>query len=157
MGALVQSVFASLFFEQQKIRNRVVRIALEWLNTPYHPHAKLKHVGCDCATLLTEVYAEAGVVPPIELEHYSPEFMLHRSEEIYLQTVAKYGREIPIERLGVGDVVVWKFGRCFSHGAIVLEWPRIIHAVMGRGVLLGDASNDADLLGRPVKFFSPWA
>src|SRR6266404_2930519 len=117
MGAHVPSVFEHLFFEQQKMRNRVVRIALEWLNTPYHPHAKLKHVGCDCATLLTEVYAEAGVVKPIELEHYSPEFMLHRSEEIYLQTVLKYGREI--EKPGLGDVAVWKFGRCFSHGAIV--------------------------------------
>ena len=27
-----------------------------------------------------------------------------------------------------GDVSVYRVGRCFSHGAIVTEWPFIIHA-----------------------------
>jgi cell wall-associated NlpC family hydrolase len=141
---------------RQRERDRVVRIAHEWLNTPYHTAARLKKVGCDCATLLTQVYFEAGLVGHVDLEHYPPDWFMHRSEERYLQEVKRHALEISGPP-AAGDIAVWKVGRCYAHGAIVIEWPRIIHSVMGRGVLLGDASIDADLIEKPVKFFSPWA
>lgn len=138
----------------ERERGRVVRIAREWVNTPYHTEARLKHIGCDCATLLVEVYAEAKVVPRFDIEHYPPDWHLHKSEELYLNQVLKYAREIYEPK--PGDICLWQMGRTFSHGAIIIEWPTIIHSVMGRGVLYGDASNDADLIDRKRRFFSPW-
>jgi len=136
-------------------RERVIQIARTWLNTPYHPEARVKGAGCDCATLLAEVYKEAGVIPHFEIEHYPQDWHLHRSEELYLNQVLRFAHEVtaPLP----GDICLWQIGRTFSHGAIVIAWPSIINAVMGRGVLYGDASNDGDLIGRKHRFFSPWA
>ena len=61
------------------------------------------------------------------------------------------------------DIALWRFGRCFSHGAIVIGWPIVIHAYAGKGCILEDASRARWLsqIGergsaqpRPVKFFS---
>lgn len=134
-------------------REEVVRIAHTWLNTPYHPEARVKGHGCDCATLLAEVYAEAGVIPSFAIEHYPPDWHHHRSEELYLNQVLKFAKEV--ETPLPGDIALWRFGRTYSHGAIVLQWPIVIHAVMDRGVLFGNASTDGDL-DRPRRFFSPW-
>jgi cell wall-associated NlpC family hydrolase len=100
---------------------------------------------------------------------------LHQSEEIYLQTVAPVMREIfPVRAnwsretsaQGVrlkfpqpADFVIFKFGRTFSHGAIVVDWPIIIHSYIPHGVLLSDAERDGELIGRERKFFEvkAWA
>ncbi|MGN6965964.1 NlpC/P60 family protein, partial [Neisseria sp. P0016.S002] len=52
-----------------------------------------------------------------------------------------------------GDVVVWKFGRTFSHGAVYVGDNKIIHSYIGRGVVL-DELDQAELSGRPMKFFT---
>jgi hypothetical protein len=49
--------------------------------------------------------------------------------------------------------VIFKFGRTFSHGAIVVDWPIIIHSYIPHGVLLSDAERDGELIGREIKFF----
>jgi hypothetical protein len=51
-----------------------------------------------------------------------------------------------------GDVAVFRYGRTYSHGAIVIAWPRLIHAYWQRGVVWGDATL-YPLAGRPVRFF----
>jgi hypothetical protein len=72
-----------------------------------------------------------------------------------LEGLTRYAREIdgPPQR---GDVAVFKFGRCFAHGAIVVAWPRLIHAWCNAGVVLADACQ-APLNGRQVRFFDPFA
>ena len=92
--------------------------------------------------------------------------MLHRDAELYLEGLLQYTREIegPPQP---GDIVLWKFGRCFSHGAIVIEWPTVIHACAGRNVSIDDAEaaawlthigENTDECGkpRPRRFFSYW-
>lgn len=141
-------------------RDRVVRIAHEYLRTPYHTGARVKGVGVDCLTLLACVFSDAGLVLDPTIPHYSPEFMLHRSDEKYIEGLLQHAREVgaPPAR---GDIVLWKFGRCFSHAALVVEWPLVIHAYVGRTVQLEDVSKAEWLLKlgngpRPVKFFSYW-
>ena len=107
-------------------RAAVVAEAQSWLRTPFHDCAELKGVGVDCAHLVYAVYRACGIVPEIEIPAYSPQFMLHQSAEIYLGFVLKHAVEV--EAPQPGDLVLWKFGRCFSHSAIVVDWPRIIHA-----------------------------
>lgn len=143
-------------------RMRVVAVASTWLGTPYHTGGHIKGVGVDCLTLLAEVYAEAGLTEPIDLPHYPHDWHLHRGDERYLEGLLHYAKETadPMP----GDIVLWKFGRCFSHGAIVVKWPVIIHAYVGRATTLENAeaalwlsyvgeSGSAVKL-RPKKFFS---
>lgn len=148
-------------------RAAVVSAARSWIGTPYHHRAMLKGVGADCVTFIAGVFAEAGLIPAVtELPEYSPQFHLNRDDEIYLDALA--GRFAEIEGPPQpGDLVLWRFGRAFSHGGIVAEWPAVIHALWGAGVQLDDASRSNRLatigLGedgcgkpRPRRFFTFW-
>lgn len=144
-------------------RVAVVNEVRSWLGTPYHHEARVKGVGVDCAQLLIGVYSAVGLAPPPAVEHYPPDWHLHRTAERYLSIVLDHAREIPGPPLA-GDIVLWRFGRCFSHGAIVVEWPLVIHAYLGRACTLENAETAAWLafIGesgveqgkiRPRKFF----
>ena len=135
-------------------RRRVVAEAKTWLRTPYHHMGRIKGGGTDCLMLLTEVYEAAGVIPHVDVTFYPPDWNLHRDAERYLQGLMRYARGIggPPQS---GDVAVFKFGRCFAHGAIVVSWPRLIHAWWDAGVVYGDA-DQPPLIGRPVRFFDPY-
>jgi NlpC/P60 family putative phage cell wall peptidase len=134
-------------------REAVIGEAESWLGTPYHHMARLKGVGCDCLTLLIAVYHAADVIPAIEIPYYPPDWHLHRGVERYMDGLLDHAREI--EAPEPGDVALFKFGRCFAHGAIVTEWPRLIHAWNGLGVCRGNG-NKPPLSERAVRYFSPF-
>jgi hypothetical protein len=79
---------------------------------------------------------------------------LHRDAERYVHGVMRYAREIGGSPQS-GDVAVFKFGRCFAHGAIVVTWPRLIHAWCDAGVVFADG-DQPPLIGRQVRFFDPF-
>jgi cell wall-associated NlpC family hydrolase len=130
--------------------NTVVIEALTWLNTPYHHQGRVKGAGTDCAMILCEVYEACGLVPHIDPRPYPPDWHLHRSEERYLRWIEDYADKVD-EPLP-GDVALYQFGRTISHGAIVVEWPTIIHAYRGEGVVLADGTQGA-LAGRLAGFW----
>jgi cell wall-associated NlpC family hydrolase len=147
-------------------RARVVEVARSYLNTPYLHMGRRRGAGVDCLTLLAEVYREAGVTGHVQVPFYPKDWMHHRSAELYMLGLLQHMHEIPGPPLP-GDVALWKFGRCFSHGAIVVQWPHVIHAYAGRCVTLENAEAAAwlNFIGentedhgkvRPRKFFSRW-
>lgn len=134
-------------------REQIVRAAREWLGTPYHHRAAVQGAGTDCAMFPLAVYKECGLIP----EDYPPppyamQWHLHRSEELYIKELEKFSRPIagPPQP---GDFVVFRFGRTFSHGAIVIAWPLIIHSCIPHGVVLADAERDGELMGRERRVF----
>ncbi|MGD0826569.1 MAG: hypothetical protein ABSA09_00575 [Desulfobaccales bacterium] len=165
-------------------RQAVLAEAESWIGTPFHHQGRVKgsQGGVDCAMLLLEVFLAAGVIDlkvvssqlpvaskgngkklgtgnwKLETLNYSQQWHLHRAEEKYLEMIrALGGREIsnPLH----GDIAVWKIGRAFSHAAIVLLWPCIIHAAAApvSACILDNALLSALNLGRyPVKFFTAW-
>jgi cell wall-associated NlpC family hydrolase len=165
-------------------RELVCRIARSWIGTPYHHRGRVKGAGVDCAMFPLEVYREAGVIGEVEVPYYPADWMLHRGEEIYLNVVLRHAREITeaigcrLSAIGQsassgncedaerpradsrepialpGDFVLYHFGRCWAHGAIVLEWPLIIHALTGKGVVLADGEREGCLVGRARRWFS---
>ena len=137
----------------QPSRSDVVAQALSWLRTPYHHRGTIKGVGADCAQFPMQVYAACGVIAPFDTGDYPPDWHLHRSEERYLCYVNRLARQIDIADVQPADFVVFRVGRCFSHGAIVIAWPRIIHAVVGQSVMLDEATNGR-LAAAAVKAFT---
>lgn len=134
------------------IRQKVVAEAVSWLNTPYHPRGRLKGVGVDCAMLLAEVYERAGVIPHVEPGFYSQQFGLHRSEEVFERFVLEHG--VPVDEPEPGDVVLFKYGRCFSHGGILISPIRFVHAVLAsKRVCYGDLS-DVEVSDRERRFYT---
>lgn len=143
----------------------MVEIAFSWLRTPYVHHAKIKGAGADCLTLLAGIYEEAGLIGPVNIPYYPHDWHLHHAAERYLEGLLQYTHEV--ESPLPGDIILWKFGRCFSHGAIVVDYPKIIHAHIRSNCQLEDAEkaewlkyigeNGADKGKlRPVKYFSFW-
>lgn len=113
----------------------------------------MKGAGVDCLNLLNEVYRACGLIARIDIPHYPQDWHLHRDAERFLDGLMRYAREIdgPPEP---GDIALFRFGRCFSHGAIVTAWPVLIHAnFMAKAVTWGSAAL-APLDGREVRFFS---
>lgn len=122
---------------------------------------KLKGVGIDCAQILVEVYSAVGVIEWFSTGRYVRDWMMHQSEERYLALIIPHAeeydwREEPIE---ASDIVVWRFGKTYSHGGIVTKWPRFVHAYAEYGMVEeGDASvsSHLTLLGRaprPMRAF----
>ena len=140
-------------------RANVVRIARTWLGTPYRPLGRVRGSGCDCATFPAEVYAAAGVIAPIAIGHYPPDWHLHQGGERYLARVLEVAREVAAPQ--TGDFVLYRMGRALAHGAIVIAWPRIVHAAWNIGVVEDDGTAPALTYDRRAgrrerRFYSCW-
>ena len=136
-------------------RAAVVQEALSWQGTPYHHAARIKGAGVDCGQILAAVFEAAGLVPHIEPDEYPGDWCCHRGEERYLGHVEQYAHRIEGPPLP-GDIVLYQWGRCISHGAIVVAWPQVIHAYVRQGVILDDAVANSALASRQVGFWSVW-
>lgn len=148
--------------DEDLLRRRVITEAYSWLDTPHVHNQRAKGAGVDCANFPAAVYAAAGLIPPQAVEAYPAQWHLHRQdgqqpEERYLNRVLTYAREFDGPLLP-GDFVLWKFGHCWAHGAIVIKWPIVIHAAARQGVVLGNAERDSMdkhlLKDRAPRFFT---
>lgn len=136
-------------------RIAVVAEAIAWVEakTPYMPHAKLKGLGCDCATFILCVYRDLGMVEDVDAGCYSIQAHLHKPltpahEQLltqYVDTILRFADEIPEAEAQPGDMVLFKTARAFAHGAIVINWPTVAHAAIGHGVVFADVSIDPHL------------
>jgi len=144
--------------EEQR-RAAVVAEAVSWIGTPFHHAARVKGAGVDCLMLLAEVYERAGISAHIEPPFYVPDWHLHRDAERYMEGLLHYAQPIAGPPQGPeprpGDIALFRFGRTFSHGAIVTRWPRLIHAYWTIGVVWGDATL-YPLACRAARFFTPF-
>lgn len=138
--------------EQERLA--VIAEARTWIGTPFHQNAALKGIGVDCGRFLTEVYGACGIAVPRDLEHWPKDWMMHADGEQYLSIIRKFAREV--ESPQPGDVILFRFGRAYSHSAIIVEYPRVmIHSGWRSGVQIGSAA-ETMFARRPKLFFSPW-
>lgn len=134
-------------------REAVIKEALTWEKTPHHNGARIKGAGVDCGQFPIAVYSAVGLMPDIQGLRYSAQFHLHRDEEWYLKIADANGTRV--EKPQRGDFALYKIGRIYSHGAIVMNWPRIIHAWVHVGVTQ-DIGDQGHLARKDVLFFSPF-
>ena len=116
---------------------KIADAALEWLGTPYVNNAMAKGHGVDCAYLLIASLIGSGLIAKgqLQIENYSNEWHLHRSEEKYLKYVQKVADEVPIDDIRIGDFLLYQYGRCISHGAIYVGNNLVVHAFVDLGVI----------------------
>ena len=120
---------------------RVVAEARRWLGTPYRHQASLRGVGADCLGLVRGVWRAVVGAEPEVLPPYAPDWAEVGGEETLLAAARRWLIEVPLERMGVGDVVLFRMspGCAVKHCAIVSGMsgaePRMIHAYWGRAVV----------------------
>jgi cell wall-associated NlpC family hydrolase len=141
-------------------RAGVVAAARSYVGTPYRHMGRAKgpNGGVDCAQLVWLVFHECGLTPFLPLEPYPPDFMLHQGIERYMAVVLERAHEIAEAQAQPGDVVLYRVGRLFAHGGIVIDpgWPYIVHAWAPARLVIADKGAAHKLAGRPRKFFSRW-
>jgi len=136
-------------------RAAVVAEAAGWLGTPWHHRARVKGAGVDCIQFVIAVFSACGLCPAIDTGDYSRDWMLHRDDELILDGLRQYAWEI--ERPGLGDIVVYRFGRTFSHVGIFSAPDRIIHAYLAESEVIIGHPDGGQLAGRERKYFSVWS
>lgn len=141
-------------------RSSVVAEARKWIGTPYHHQADVLGSGVDCGMLLVRVFVDTGLCDPFDPRPYANDWMLHRSEERYLGFVFDRTKEVTSPQ--PGDVVVYRFGRCYSHGGIVTAANPliIIHALKAAKQVIEEEVMTSVALSNPCRaprFFSYWA
>ena len=139
--------------EEAAGRAAFIAEALSWMRTPFADCADVKgpNGAVDCAMLLVRSAVDTGRIPPFDPRPYSPRWMLHKSEEKFLDWMVTLGsREVPSPQ--VGDIVLWQFGRTFSHGAILINSEEVIHAYAAAGGVLVSRRDEPLLRFLPVTF-----
>lgn len=141
-------------------RAAVVAEARKWVRTPYHAGADVLGAGIDCGMLLVRAFVDSGLVAPFDPRPYPQDWMMHNDGERYLGFVGDLCREVAAP--GLGDVAVFRYGRCYSHGGVItaLDPLKIVHAYAQRRAVVEDEltkNADLNLPIRKVKFFSFWA
>lgn len=154
--------FTSLFRPDIELyRQDIAEEALTWLGTPFAHQQRLKGVGADCVQWIDQVYVVALRTlgwQPHDFGNYPVSWMLHGTEEIFLNGARKMCREVAIPLHGDMALFKYRMSRTYSHGAIVLAWPKVIHADPRKGVnkvSITDASQPP-LSGHEPFFFTPF-
>lgn len=108
----------------------IVAESLTWVGTPFVDCADTKgpHGGIDCAMLLVRTYVDTGMLEPFDPRPYSNQWHLHQDEEKFLEIIEGQLRGQRVETPRLGDVIVYQWGRCYAHGAIVINSDEIVHA-----------------------------
>lgn len=137
-------------------RDDICAEARRWLGTPWHHRQRVHGAGVDCAQFLIAVYESCGLLQPGQVEpgDYPPDWHLHRAEERFLSGVLDVCE--PTETPRPGDVTLFAYGRCASHGAIVLPAGEIIHSYRrDGGVVISNLGASAELSERLIGYYAP--
>lgn len=124
-------------------RALVVAEARTWLGTPYRGNQGCKGVGVDCAWILLRVYSACGLIRDFDPPRYKSALArMREGEHFYRSMILRFAVEVRRDPLP-GDIVLFRVplvsrrnGTVLTratHGAIVTEWPRVVHAYSAAG------------------------
>ena len=115
-------------------RTQIVEAARQWIDTPFHHQARLKHVGVDCVGLVIGVARELELVPQdLDVMGYP------RTPDgtSLMSTMHQHMREIDRAVMQPGDVIVVSFDKDPQHLCILGDYRHgglsIIHAAGNTG------------------------
>lgn len=158
---------------QSEIEQRAAFIAeaMTWLGTPFRDCARIKGPGgaVDCAGLLLGSAKNIGMLgEAFDPGKYSGQWHLHRGEEKFLAwldlAIAARGCGAEVQREAIpGDIIVYRVGRCFSHGGIIIENNHVLHAYYSTQNVTISPRGETELAclpdgkPRPFKLFDLWS
>jgi hypothetical protein len=135
------------------LRHAVIEEAKSWIGTPFHDGAKLKGVGVDCGQFVAAVFENCGW-EPIKIGEYKALFFMHQCNPMYIDLVRKHSVETAAK--DPGNIAMYRVGKSYGHGCIIVEWPMVIHAGEHTGVELADATQGRLTMGKTPIIFDPF-
>lgn len=135
-----------------------------WLRpspTPYLDNARIRGVGADCETFICEVFNAIGLFTAQNIPFVPSQWYLNTKEELYLKYLSRYAAEYEFtpgrssHPPQTGDIICVKHRWVYAHGAIVLDWPNVIHCFPPCVQISNVLFNPVFASGQ-IKFFNPW-
>jgi len=153
--------------EEAAGRMAIVQEGLSWIGTPFVNCGDIKgrDGAVDCAMLAVRCYVDTGRLAPFDPRPYPPDWHRHKSEQRFLGWIQDTLGACEVEAPRLGDVVVYQFGRCFSHSGITINSTEIVHAFYIAGCVLVSDMDEPVLKSvtlaakdypRPRKYFDVW-
>lgn len=148
-------------------REELTAEAVTWERTPYHRNAKVKGVGCDCATLIFCPFRACGIVPDEQIGVFADDWAANAKEEIYMLRILRHAYKVA-EGISYrtfnpepGNIVLTKTSEslhAYDHGGIVIKWPMVLHsAPCAPGyVTQVDATKHFLWCFKKIYVFDPW-
>jgi cell wall-associated NlpC family hydrolase len=145
---------------EEEGRALVIAEARKWLKTPYHGCADVLGAGVDCGMLLVRAFVDCGLVAPFDPRPYTQDWHLHKDEEKYLGFVTS--RLTRTETPKPGDVMIFRYGRCYSHGGLVTATDPLtmIHAFLTRQSVIEEPLWESPEFSDPTReprFYTLWS
>lgn len=154
--------------QEAEQRASAVRECLSWIGTPFQDCGFVKgpQGAVDCAMMLVGTYGAAGMIGDFDPRPYPPRWFQHSSEERFLGCLEQLGaRETDRAATMPGDVLVWRFGRTFAHGSVLVNSREVCHAYAASGGVMVTGLDEPLLstitfrgqdIPRPVRVFTLW-
>lgn len=117
-------------------RADVVRLARQWLGTPYHHQASRLGAGVDCIGLVRGVWRTLHDTEPEPLPGYARDWAEATGEETLIAAARRHLVEVAPAAIRPGDVLVFRYRptTIAKHAGILATPLTFIHAVEGAPV-----------------------
>lgn len=117
-------------------RATVLRVARDWLGTPYHHQASVRGVGTDCLGLVRGVWRALYADEPQALPAYTRDWAEASGVETLLETARRHLREVAPEDARAGDVLMFRLraDTLAKHAGVLASPATFIHATEGSPV-----------------------
>lgn len=116
----------------------------EWLKCRHQNGTSVKGIACDCTGLITGIYADMGLVIPVDTDYSAFWFTKKGCTELMLPYFEKYFDRV--DEPEEGCCISYRFGRAsYSHIALYLGDGKIIHCNADFGV---EVINREELMDR---------
>ncbi len=109
--------------------NEMVSEARSWIGTKWVHGQSLKGVGTDCVQLVVSLAKTFGwLSPDFKTRKYTRDWALHNDWSILKEDLSRVADQIVMPTAVVGDVVVFKSGRCAGHMGLYIGNGQMIHS-----------------------------
>lgn len=117
------------------LRQHVLQITRQWLDTPYQHQASVKGAGCDCLGLIRGIWRALYGSEPETPPNYTPNWAEDRGAETLLCAARRWLH--PTDAPRPGDVLLFRMqaGSPCKHIGVLSAEDRLIHAYWGRAVV----------------------
>jgi len=112
-------------------RAEIVRLAREWIGTPYHHQASVAGVGADCLGLVRGIWREIYGREPTEVPGYTRDWSEASGRETLLDAARRHLVEKNVAQPKPGDALLFRLRPSLpaKHVAILATEATMIHAM----------------------------
>ncbi len=126
----------------EKQQKKFIKECRSWIGTKWLHCVCLKGVAVDCVQFMLTIAQEMSWMPKdFKFDPYPRDWALHQSHSALMDFLNKYCYGIDRCDMVVGDIMVYKYGRCNCHVAYYVGNKIAVHSHIKHGVVEFDIND----------------